>query len=184
MDKPITTRMSITEYRQLPESNKHQEFIEGELFVAPAPKDDHQAVSAELLFVLRSIIGRRGQLRHQPTDLYLAPNVVLQPDIFWVNDENARCRLGEDGYWHGAPDLVVEILSPSTEARDRGLKFELYERHGVGEYWLVQPSAQFVEVFVHDGAQFQRQGIFDKEKRFISAVLDAEMNVAAFFPPY
>lgn len=70
------------------------------------------------------------------------------------------CRLGEDGYWYGAPDLVVEVLSPSTAHKDRGVKFDLYEKHGVREYWLVDPEGRYVEVYRREGERFDRAGVF------------------------
>lgn len=86
--------------------------------------------------------------------------------------ENNYCYLEEGGrYWHGAPDLVIEILSPSTASNDRGTKFDTYEKNGVREYWMVDPDAKFTEVYRHDGSRFERQGVFKPDQPFISAVL-------------
>jgi Uma2 family endonuclease len=76
---------------------------------------------------------------------------------------------------------VIEILSPSTARRDRGVKFDVYERHGVREYWLTDPEAQFVEVYRHEGGAFRRQGLYGADEAFPSAVLGIEVKGEALF---
>lgn len=176
MTDQATVRMTIAEYQQLPESTLHQELINGALFVAPAPKEDHQAASTELIYFIRSIVGKRGKVRHQPTDVYINPSTVLQPDVFWA-DDGGLCVLGDDGYWHGAPELVIEIVSPGTEARDRGVKYDLYEQAGVYEYWLVNPSERFLEVYVRRADRLQRQGVYRADDRFNSPILQTSVPV-------
>ena len=74
---------------------------------------------------------------------------------------------------------MIEVLSPSTAKRDRGVKFDVYERHGVREYWLIDLDAQFIEVYRHENSAFKRQGIFGVEEAFPSAALGLEVKVAA-----
>jgi Uma2 family endonuclease len=104
---------------------------------------------------------------------------IVEPDIFWVSGPDSKCKLGDDGYWYGAPDLIVEVLSPSTEARDRGAKYELYERYGVREYWLAHPEARFIEVFSLAAGKFTRKGLFEIEQTFFSDVLGQNVEVGA-----
>ena len=103
--------------------------------------------------------------------------------MFWVSPEDTHCFLEENGrYWHGAPDLVIEILSPSTASDDRGIKFETYQKHGVREYWLVDPDAKYIEVYGHDGGKFQRQGVYKPDQPFVSAVLGgATIEIQSWF---
>lgn len=168
----VKNRMTVEEFMSLPESTVPTELIAGELIVSPAPKDPHQKSSTHLLLWLGQTIPN-GEIRHQPTDLHLDGN-VLQPDMFWVSADNPRCILRDDGYWHGPPDLVIEILSPSTELRDRGDKFDLYEQAGVREYWLVEPVARFIEIYVREDDQFRRYGVFGPDKQFESPVLNGQ----------
>ena len=78
---------------------------------------------------------------------------AVQPDVLW-NSPASRCVLVDDAYFRGAPDLVVEVLSPSTALRDKQTKFRLYEKYGVREYWIVEPTAQYVEVWALVEAKF------------------------------
>lgn len=168
---PTKTRMTIEEYMALPESNQHMELINGELIVSPAPKDGHQKASTKHIgfFVLNI---KEGELRTAPSDLHIDGIVVVQPDIFWISPSNDRCTLHEDGYWHGVPDLIVEILSPSTASRDRGFKYQLYERCGVREYWLVDYESLFIEVYTLQSGKFERLGLFTPGEAFESPILN------------
>ena len=152
-----TTRLTAAEYRALPETQHHTELINGELIIygaddmGPAPKDHHQETIVGLIFALSWYIPHR-EIRIAPADVYLDESNVVQPDIFWTRPSNEQCVV-KDGYWHGAQDFIIEVLSPSTEQRGRGVKFDLYEKYGVGEYWLVHPDQdiQTVEVYVREG---------------------------------
>jgi Uma2 family endonuclease len=73
--------------------------------------------------------------------------------------------------FQGPPDLVIEVLSPTTAARDRGEKFDLYERFGIYEYWMIDAEARFIEVYTHNGQHFMRQGVYTVGQTFISKVL-------------
>nr|MCU0481315.1 Uma2 family endonuclease [Anaerolineae bacterium] len=121
------------------------------------------------------------QLRSAPTDIHLASGNIVQPDIFWVNPNSNQCVLMPDGYLHGAPDFVVEILSPKTSAKDRGTKFDLYETHGVIEYWIVDPEEQFIEVYVRQDGFLRRQGLYDKTQAFTSKTLNAVVTLSDLF---
>jgi Uma2 family endonuclease len=163
------TRMTAAEFASLPETPTPPELIDGEVIVSPTPRNTHQAVVRSLLLALTRL--GEGEAILSPMDVYLDDDNVVQPDLFWVSGAKSRCQLGEDDYWHGAPDLVVEVLSPGTARRDRGDKYDLYQRHGVREYWIVDPAARFVEVFVYQGEGFTRQGLYGPEETFASSVL-------------
>jgi Uma2 family endonuclease len=164
------TGVTAAEFRALPETTQPTELIEGEIVMSPAPKHLHQRIAFR---VARYIDDQapKGETVIAPSDVYLDDVNAVQPDVFWVSADNPRCALGDDDYWYGAPDLVVEVLSPATEAKDRGAKFRLYEAHGVRELWLVQPQTPFVEVFTRQNKQFGRQGLYEPKDTFTSAVL-------------
>lgn len=164
------TRMRIEDFLALPESNLPTELIDGQVIKSPSPKDLHQKLSLRLVQILLQQLSG-GELRYSPTDVYLDELNVVQPDIFWVSGPESRCQLGEDDYWHGAPDLVVEILSQGTARYDKVDKFRLYEQHGTREYWIVEPKAQYVEVWQLLEGKFQHQGVFGPDESFVSAVL-------------
>ena len=172
MDAQVKTRVTFEEYAALPETNQIVELIEGEIVVNPPPLDKHQKTLWEIVETLMPMM-KDGEARFAPTGLRFDDGNSFEPDLFWVGPNNMNCVLEPDGrYWRGAPDLVIEILSPSTASNDRGLKYETYERFGVREYWLVDPDAKFTEVYRHDGTKFARHGVFKAGQSFASAVLN------------
>ena len=148
MDRMATERITWQDTLLMPEDGKRYEAIEGELYVTPAPSRRHQRASLNLARVLCSFLEDPGH-----GWIYLAPTGVelpdtdegVQPDILFVSKARAGILVKEG--IRGVPDLVVEILSPSTADRDRTLKKKLYQRHGVAQYWVVDPDAQSVEVW-------------------------------------
>ena len=175
----LNTRMTAKDFFELPESNLPTELIDGELIVSPAPIPEHQNISVELIILLKGLIPN-GKLYHAPIDVYLDEANSVQPDIVWVA-EGSQCFIG-DKRLEGAPDLVIEILSPSTARRDKNKKFMLYEKHGVREYWLVDPLAQYIEVWRLEEGKFAPKGVFGPGESFVSAVLgDKSVNVGTIF---
>src|SRR5436190_1963604 len=127
------TRVTFEEYSALPETNQIVELIDGEIVVNP-PNFRHQKTLRQIIFSLQSLTAT-GELGIAPAGVHFDDGNSPEPDLFWVSAENDHCLLEANGsYWHGAPDLVIEILSPSTQANDRGFKFELYQKYGVREY--------------------------------------------------
>ena len=120
-----------------------RELLDGELFVTPAPGTVHQRVSKRLQRQLEAYFERRrlGEVFDAPIDVILGRHDVPQPDIVVVT----RAGLITDRAVEGSPALVVEILSPSTAARDRTLKASRYALAGVLHYWIVDPVRQHVE---------------------------------------
>lgn len=181
MDAEAKTRVTFEEYMALPETNQIVELIDGEI-VVNAPVDKHQKTLWQIVATVSPFMNT-GEARFAPTELHFDDGNTFEPDLFWVSPENQQCFLEEKGrYWHGAPDLVIEILSPSTQANDRGIKFETYQRHGVREYWLVDPEAKFSEIYRHENGRFERQGVFKAGQSFGSAVLNnASIETKSWF---
>ncbi|MCO5171025.1 MAG: Uma2 family endonuclease [Planctomycetes bacterium] len=142
-------KVTADDYRALPEGGPRHQLVDGELIrLTPAPSYRHQALVWELGSRLRGHVrdDALGDVVGAPVDVYLSELDVFQPDVLFVAREHLD-RIADDGV-HGAPDLVVEVLSPSTRQLDLGAKRKTYARHGVAEYWVVDPEAQAVTV--HD----------------------------------
>lgn len=139
------------DYRTLPEDlSRRYELLDGDLFMVPAPTTRHQRILRKLLGILdRHVTAERfGEVFVSPVDVILGQGdarEVAEPDIVFI--AAPRRDIVKLHGIEGAPDLVVEILSRGTGDRDRGYKFKLYARHGVREYWIVDPDARTLEVF-------------------------------------
>ena len=153
MTKAVRPRIKFTyeDYKSLPESEtKRYELLGGELALVPSPPVYHQRVLGNLMFVLYRFAKEwnLGEVYHAPLDVVLGEGDEregVQPDIFFVSKERSQIIAEEE--IRGAPDLVVEIISPGTAERDRGYKKTLYARRRVKEYWIVDPKEKAVEVY-------------------------------------
>ncbi len=132
--------------REFP-SETRVELINNEIFMPPAPSFEHQIISKKTFKVFDFFVESKdlGQIIYAPFDVILDEYTVVQPDIVFISKEHLE-KITSRGL-RGVPDLVVEIISPSTFHRDSVEKFQLYERFGVREYWLVEPANQVIEVF-------------------------------------
>jgi Uma2 family endonuclease len=142
----ISTKYTHADLLVMPDDGKRREIMEGELFVIPSPLNIHQKILFNLTLALGKFLELYplGELRFAPMDVILSEHDVLEPDLLFVLKEHQSIVTD---WVRGAPDLVVEILSAATEARDRGPKMKAYARFGVREYWIVDPVAQVVEVY-------------------------------------
>lgn len=175
-----STRLSAQEFLALPETTQPTELIYGEISMAPAPSLSHQDVSHHIVIYLQSLL-KDGTLRYAPTDVHLDDENVLQPDIFWIAPSSTQCVRVEGKYLRGAPEFVIEILSESTELRDRRDKFALYERFGTREYWIVNTDAQYVEVWQRQPEGLARLGVFGDQDQFKSPLFQINIDVKHFF---
>ena len=139
-------KFTYEDYRTAP-PDKRYELLNGDLTMVPAPNLRRQRVRVALSTRLNMFIKERalGELFSAPCDVVLSDSDVVQPDLLFVSRERGHLLSGGENV-RGAPDLVIEIRSPATADRDRGYKRELYGRHGVTEYWLVDPTAETVSV--------------------------------------
>ncbi|MCW8139554.1 MAG: Uma2 family endonuclease [Planctomycetota bacterium] len=145
---------TVDDYRALPEGGPRYQLIEGELVpMTPAPSFRHQALVSELVSRLRPFVRSRGlgDVVASPIDVYLGEHDVFQPDVLFVSTARAD-RIAQDGV-RGAPDLVVEVLSPSTRHLDLGHKKRAWARHGVIEYWVVDPEDETLTVYELQGGR-------------------------------
>jgi Uma2 family endonuclease len=150
----VVTRVSYEEFRELPDDGKRYELIHGEVHVSPAPKTKHQRAHSKLFVSLGSHVTTKGlgELLSAPLDVRLDEDTVVQPDLVFIS--NARATIILEDYIDGAPDLVVEILSPSTTAYDRATKLALYAEAGVPWVWFLDPQAKTVEILKLEGRKY------------------------------
>ncbi|MCY3788493.1 MAG: Uma2 family endonuclease, partial [Gemmatimonadetes bacterium] len=142
-----TIKFTYEDYLNTPE-DKRYELLDGELVMAPAPGELHQSVSAQLGWRLVQFVSENnlGRVYQAPFDVVLSNINVVQPDLLFVS--NGRDHIITSANIQGAPDLVVEILSPSTAERDRTFKRTLYANHGVNEYWMVDTTAKDITILL------------------------------------
>lgn len=133
------------DYLQIEDEHRY-EVLKGELIMVAAPYTIHQKVLDNLYFTLSRVVRERrlGRILVAPTDVVLANDVVVQPDILFVSTD--RLNIIGEAAIISAPDLIVEIVSPTSASYDTIEKRDIYEKHGVKEYWLVFPQEKAVEV--------------------------------------
>lgn len=156
--KPAKQRFTYKDYAALPEGTRCQ-LLEGELVMTPSPFSTHQRVVRDLSRLLEDWAERtgRGESFPAPYDVILDDENVVQPDLLFVAKE--RSSIVQD-WCRGAPDLVVEVLSPSNAALDRSRKVKLYARFGVQRVWLVDPAERSFECLGLDGPTYRIDASF------------------------
>jgi Uma2 family endonuclease len=173
-------KKTVKDYMALPQEHG-VELIEGEFVMSPSPGFRHQDLIANLLIALKQHADARhlGEVIVSPMDVILSDEIVLQPDLLFIRNE--RLGIIKDRV-EGAPDLVIEILSPSTSDRDRFIKRDLYARFGVAEYWIVDPDARTIEVSALRGAKYELHAIFEQQDRLSTPLLpDLELTLATLW---
>lgn len=174
------SRKTVDDFMHLPPETR-AELIEGEIYMSPTPESQHQIVVGNSYGLLQAFVrsGAFGRVFIAPLDVFLPDGEVVEPDVLFV----AAARMGIVKRWvEGAPDLVIEVLSPSTAVRDRVVKRDLYARNGVREYWLIDPETQTVEVLKLERGAYALHAVFESGDRITSIVLpDLRLPVAALF---
>ena len=165
------------------------ELIKGKLFrMSPAPRRGHQEISSSIALELLSFLKGKSckayyapfdvRFPNQPNDSDAQTFTVVQPDICVICDHSKL----DDAGCKGAPDLIVEILSPSTASKDLNEKYQLYEEHGVKEYWVVYPGEAVLEIYELQEGKYVSKGKFVKDDVVTSSVLvGLELNLQEVF---
>jgi Uma2 family endonuclease len=139
-------RVSFADLERAPDDGRRYELYDGEVCVVPAPIPLHQVVQHALTELLLERCRRHGGFAvSSPIDIVFSEHDVLQPDVLFFGPARAHLIDRHTAIRH-APDLCIEILSPSTAATDRGRKLQMFARYGVPEYWIVDPLSESVEV--------------------------------------
>ena len=162
-------KLTYEDYASLPDDERC-ELIDGELIPMPSPKKIHQRLILDLSWILRRLeeMGL-GELFIAPFDVILSATNVVQPDLIFVS--SARAHIITEDNIRGAPDLVVEILSPSTAGYDRTTKRNLYARHGVREYWLIDPYAKTITVLILGANGYNTHAVYGEGDTLTSPTL-------------
>ncbi|MSU21170.1 MAG: Uma2 family endonuclease [Pedosphaera sp.] len=160
--------LTVEDYRRLPETGPRYQLIEGDIFMAPAPNRYHQDISGNIQFTLQSYLEKYpiGKLYNAPFDVYLDEINAHQPDLVFISKQNYSVLT--DAGLEGAPDLVVEILSPKTADLDRKVKRRVYARSGVKEFWLVDPETTLVHVYYLQQDAEHPAATFGEKEEFAS----------------
>ena len=124
--------------------------------MSPAPRTQHQDISVRLTsFLYRNLQKtRQGRVFAAPTDVILSDTNIVQPDLLVVLA--ARASIITDKNIQGAPDIVIEIISETSRKTDEITKKKLYERHGVQEYWIVDPELELVKIYCLTDGRYGR----------------------------
>ena len=164
------TLVTYEDYRNLPDDERY-ELIDGELILAAAPSVLHQMVQDNIGLPLSTFVKANslGKMLYSATDVLLSDTNVVQPDILFVSRE--RSHILTYDVINGAPDLVIEILSPSTARRDREQKRELYSRFRVPEYWQADTEAHVIVVLTLAGDDYEVAGVYGMGDLLISPLL-------------
>jgi len=181
--RAVDPRVTYAELCAWPDDGKRYELYDGEAIVVPAPNWAHQRVIVALTARLREYERMAGGgVVAAPFDIVLSQHDVLQPDVvYFTAAKRALIQPTEGAYM--VPDLAVEVLSRSTERRDRGRKMELLARYGLPEYWLIEPFEHTLEVFVRSSADtLTAAGAYERSDQFTSPTLpELRFPVAALF---
>ncbi len=163
-------KLTYADYLSYP-GDQRCELIDGELIVVGSPSITHQMASMALSLEMGGYARERelGWVFHAPTDVVLTDTDVVQPDLFFVAADQEHIITHAN--IQDAPDLIVEILSPSTARLDRAAKRSLYARHGVREYWIVDPLARSVVVMLLTDDDFEVIGEYQGEDAPMSTTL-------------
>jgi Uma2 family endonuclease len=174
-ERPVPRQGDWTyaDYRRLPDDGRRYEVLRGELYVAPAPTWKHQRAVLKLSILMELFVAKhqRGVVCCSPLDVILPGELAtpVQPDLIFI--ACGRKDITWDPRVEGVPDLIVEVLSPSSRRVDRRTKFEIYAKAGVPEYWMLDQAARTIEVYGLRNGRYGLLGKFGTGERACSEVL-------------
>jgi len=161
--RPHHVKFTYEDYLLFPSDGKRHELIDGEHFMTPSPSTKHQRILGNLFLAFGTFLKEHkiGEIFVAPYDVVLSDLDVVEPDLLFVS--SGRASIITEKNIQGAPDLVVEILSETTRKTDEIIKRKLYERHGVSEYWIVDPELETVKVYRLTDQAYTRAAESSKE---------------------
>ena len=169
---PKVPSTALDVFRLLPKGTR-AEVINNVLYMSPSPFYEHQQLVTLLTGKLWAYVDKNkpGILLVAPFDVYLEEQMsAVQPDILFIMNRNKKI-LKEDGYAHGAPDLIIEILL-KDEDRDRKMKKDIYEKAGVKEYYIIDPKTKMTEAYALKGKKYEQK--YRQKRLFHSSILSLE----------
>ncbi|MFD0959717.1 Uma2 family endonuclease [Paenibacillus chungangensis] len=167
-DKIREQSITYEMYAELPDDGQRYEIFDGILeMMSPGPSPRHQDVNRELEFILMQSCRNDYLIYDAPIDVILSDRNVVQPDVLMIH--RSRLQIITKRGIEGAPDLVVEIVSPGSRSRDRITKLRLYARHDVPEYWVIDADSLTLEQYrLIDGGQYELINLFEGDDRVYS----------------
>lgn len=181
--KVVQPRVSYADLERAPEDGRRYELYDGEVFVVPAPLPRHQVVQQSIAERLHEYARDHGGFSvASPIDIVFSDYDVLQPDVVYFSA--ARAHLVDlDRVIRDAPDLCVEVISPSTEVTDRGRKMQMFARYGVREYWIVDPHAERIEIHSLRGSGYSLVATLSGSDPIASPILERlTTSASSIFP--
>ena len=164
-------KVTYTDLESWPDDGRRYELYDGEVYVCPAPTNRHQLALGELYAQLREYARRTNGIAFvSPIDIVFTEHNVLQPDICFFQ-ASRRYFIVLDQVIRTPPDVVVEVLSPSTRRNDLGRKKATFARFGVAEYWLLDPYKEQLERHTHEHGAYSRALVASRGEHFTSVAL-------------
>jgi len=162
---PASVKFTYEDFLTFPDNGKRHEIIDGEHYVTPSPNTKHQTVSLHLSAMFWTYLKHHpaGRVFAAPFDVVFSDLDVVEPDLLYISRD--RAGVVTDQHARGAPDLVVEILSPGTRKTDELTKRKLYERFGVCEYWVVDPELETIKIYRRVDDAFVRAAELSAERQ-------------------
>lgn len=150
-------KLTYDDFLLFPDDGKRHELIDGKHYVTPSPNRKHQAIAWNLTVIIGTYLETHpvGRAFAAPFDVLFSEFDVVEPDLLYISNAR-RDEILTTQHVRGAPNLVVEIGSPSTRKRDETIKRKLYERFGVEEYWVIDPDIETIAVYRRIGEGYQR----------------------------
>ena len=176
-----STRFSYADIELLPDDGLRHEIIDGEHFVSASPATRHQRIVGRLFAAFHTFLEEQplGEAFIAPFDAVMSFHDVVVPDLIFLSESRAHLLTAKN--LQGAPDLVIEVLSPSTRRLDERLKRDLYERAGVEEYWLVDPDRNTFTIYRREGSRFLPPETFDSSAVVTTTLLPGlELSLEKF----
>ena len=164
-------KYTYEDYLNTPEGERY-ELLDGELVLVASPNEEHQLASVKLVSLMYPYVASRdlGWVFHAPSDIVFSDTEVVQPDLMFISKEREHIRTAANV--RGAPDLVVEILSPATSKWDWKYKRELYAKYEVKEYWIIDPVNRIVTVMLLRDGVLEIAGAYVEGNTLSSAALE------------
>ena len=164
-------KLTWDDIRDLPETHSRTELIDGDLVVTPVPSRKHQRICSRLGQVIEQFVLAHdlGEFYMHPIHVAFSEHVQYEPDLCFI--AKGRDNDPESPVFKGPPDLIIEVISESNRTHDTVVKYRDYERHGVREYWLVDPRGEHIRVFALEQNQYVSLGVFGRGDQVATRVL-------------
>ncbi len=157
MAKETLSNFTYNDLLEMPDDGRHYEILDGELIVNAAPNLRHQRIAGRIYTLISNYLEQHpmGEVFFAPVDVVFTQRWVVEPDVVYVSNERRSILVGPN--ISGAPDLTVEVLSPSNRRNDEVIKRHAYENFGVSEYWIADPDVESIKIYrLNDKNRYER----------------------------